>query len=63
MHTTHKFIKTSEIDRNKYQNLEHKIMGAVVVCAECGEVREVWEDGKVNILIKGKWPLTSQSKK
>lgn len=43
---THQFINVREIRKQG-------TTGAAVVCAICGEVRNIYEDGTVNIIIPG----------
>ncbi len=52
----HQFIKTSDIDKAKNNTpiASDKIFGAVVVCAICGVVRKIWEDGTIETT----WPQT-----
>ena len=42
----HQFIGVSELDKDNF-----RIKGAEVVCALCGEVRHIWADGTVDILV------------
>jgi len=58
---THQFIKVAEIDRVLSFSVDmggtpRTIPGAIVVCAECGQVRKVYADGIVNIEFKGLKP-------
>jgi hypothetical protein len=65
MHKTHQFIKILDVDKVKYSHEDSrqaKTYGAIVVCADCGEVRRIWEDSIIEILTKGIWPQNSQSK-
>lgn len=63
MHKEHKFIKILDVDRVMYSpedSRQAKVYGAIITCAECGEVRRIWEDGIIEILTKGIWPRNSQ---
>jgi len=50
---THQFIKVAEIDKTIGGEVgaSRRIPGAIVVCAECGEVRHMYADGEVYIAL------------
>lgn len=47
---SHQFIKLEGIDKAV------RLHGAIVMCAECGEVRKIWENGEIEIKVKSKTP-------
>jgi len=54
----HQFIKIIEIDQGYGGS---RISGAIVVCAECGEVRKIWEDGVIEIIKEKKHDTSSDN--
>lgn len=49
---THQFFQIKNIF--KYGPIRAEKEGVKVVCAICGEVRDLWEDGEIEISIEGK---------
>ena len=52
---THQFIKVAEVDKAIHRS-NRASPGAIVVCAECGEVRHMYTDGEVYIALIGEKP-------
>jgi len=55
---THQFIKVVEVDKTIGGEVgaSRRIPGAIVVCAECGEVRKMYADGEVYIALISEKP-------
>ena len=56
---THQFIKIQEIDK-AIPNSDRRGPGAIVVCADCGQVRNIYHDGIVVVMIDGIRPCQNQ---
>lgn len=56
---THTFVKVGEISKPRPSPVPTMIgvPGAEVVCVHCGQVRKLWADGKVEIVVKGGKPI------
>lgn len=50
----HQFFKFYVCDKKLTPESVRPIYGVKVGCVLCGEVRQVWESGDVNVLIKGR---------
>lgn len=48
----HQYIKITDIDK-PLQGTMRGIPGAIVVCAVCGEVKNVWSDGVMEVVKEG----------
>ena len=59
---THQFIKVTEIDKSigGEVGVSRTIPGAIVVCAECGQVRNVYANGGIYTSYKGLKPCQNQ---
>lgn len=56
---THTFIKIGEITKPRpgVTSMHGGIMGADAGCVRCGQVRRIWADGQVEIMVKGGKPI------
>jgi hypothetical protein len=46
----HQFVRVKDVERYNPGGRTVAAVAARVVCAECGEIRDVWEDGKIDII-------------
>ena len=55
---THQFIKVAEIDKTIGGEVgaSRRIPGAIAICAECGEVRHMYADGRIFIEVRSLKP-------
>ena len=55
----HHFIKLSEISKPRpgTTGMHIGVVGAEVACVHCGQIRKVWSDGTIEIVIEAGTPI------